>query len=550
MKSQFVAFTFPPSSSEDEYKDCQSDTSEYPSAISTENSFPSPSSIRRPPFFRTRNPKTPLYPSRCYALPPAGCMYARKAVEKRADGTEVLFPKDPSKCIQFVGVNAVSFNENNPSTLLTPLSNEECDRIFHKEEREAITIIEDEETLRNDSLLDTVDDMDEDSDIIPISRLRQFIRNDMGKVIPNKRFSTLGTPIRSPLDAIPARPVPQPKFFTFDEVSEIGDDSVAESLTPERDTGFFSSPHLEGIASVRDSLSSEADTPFRRLSIKELDMLSSQQSVGSQKEGLRSPRLSICQTPVSIAQTPRCLTGKIGAATVTKDGVSFFVAPKESEGDPKNSSLSSEVERRLSLTRQVDSIRRFCKEKMESMKSFQKSLQKVLDTKSPVLEKDYVINAIHSVLSSIDNAQYNIKMEMFESIAVESEYHLLKDGYPKTELWLMTMKKESMEFYSMELHMYGLTVLEMLDNVLCVRLECDNSCSLDIRLSTSNYSSVTTTLSVNTNGSKLFEGIVQNSGLYSVFRKEIHFHELHDYFHIIWCFCMRAKMEYRRRLRE
>ena len=92
----------------------------------------------------------------------------------------------------------------------------------------------------------------------------------MGKVIPNKRFSTLGTPIRSPLDAIPARPVPQPKFFTFDEVSEIGDDSVAESLTPERDTGFFSSPHLEGLASVRDSLSSEADTPFRRLSIKEL----------------------------------------------------------------------------------------------------------------------------------------------------------------------------------------------------------------------------------------------------------------------------------------
>lgn len=128
---------------------------------------------------------------------------------------------------------------------------------------------------------------------------------------------------------------------------------------------------------------------------------------------------------MSIAQTPRCLTGKIGAATVTKDGVSFFVAPKESEGDPKNSSLSSEVERRLSLTRQVDSICRFCKEKMESMKSFQKSLQKVLDTKSPVLEKDYVINAIHSVLSSIDNAQYNIKMEMFESIAVESEYHLL-----------------------------------------------------------------------------------------------------------------------------
>ena len=51
-------------------------------------------------------------------------MYTSKAVEERADGTEVLFPKDPSKCIQFIGVNAVSFNENNPSTLLTPLSSE------------------------------------------------------------------------------------------------------------------------------------------------------------------------------------------------------------------------------------------------------------------------------------------------------------------------------------------------------------------------------------------------------------------------------------------
>lgn len=51
-------------------------------------------------------------------------MYASKAVEERADGTEVLFPKDPSKCVQFIGVNAVSFDENNPSTLLTPLSSE------------------------------------------------------------------------------------------------------------------------------------------------------------------------------------------------------------------------------------------------------------------------------------------------------------------------------------------------------------------------------------------------------------------------------------------
>ena len=62
---------------------------------------------------------------------------------------------------------------------------------------------------------------------------------------------------------------------------------------------------------------------------------------------------------------------------------------------------------------------------MESLKKFQKSLQKVLDTKSPVLEKNYVMNSITSVLSSIDNTQYNIKMAMFDSIAVESEYHIL-----------------------------------------------------------------------------------------------------------------------------
>ena len=129
---------------------------------------------------------------------------------------------------------------------------------------------------------------------------------------------------------------------------------------------------------------------------------------------------------MSIAQTPRCLTGKIGAATVTDEGISFFISPEEeSEGDPKNSNMSQEVERRLSLTRKVDSICRFCKEKMESLKKFQKSLQKVLDTKSPVLEKNYVMNSITSVLSSIDNTQYNIKMAMFDSIAVESEYHIL-----------------------------------------------------------------------------------------------------------------------------
>ena len=102
----------------------QDEIYEYPSAISPPSKIPSPSSVQRPPFFRTRNPKTPLYPSRCYALPPVDCMYERKAVEERPDGTEELFPKDPLKCIKFIGVNAVSFDEDNPSTFLSPLSRE------------------------------------------------------------------------------------------------------------------------------------------------------------------------------------------------------------------------------------------------------------------------------------------------------------------------------------------------------------------------------------------------------------------------------------------
>lgn len=51
-------------------------------------------------------------------------MYENKAVEELPDGTEVLFPKDPLKGITFIGVNAVSFDEDDPSTFLSPLSRE------------------------------------------------------------------------------------------------------------------------------------------------------------------------------------------------------------------------------------------------------------------------------------------------------------------------------------------------------------------------------------------------------------------------------------------
>ena len=36
---------------------------------------------------------------------------------------------------------------------------QECNAIFNKKEREAFTIVEDEETLRNDSLLEEFDDV-------------------------------------------------------------------------------------------------------------------------------------------------------------------------------------------------------------------------------------------------------------------------------------------------------------------------------------------------------------------------------------------------------
>lgn len=92
----------------------------------------------------------------------------------------------------------------------------------------------------------------------------------MGKVIHNKRISAVGTPIQSPHDVIPTRRVPHPEVFTFDEPFEDGDNCTAESVISDGDPGFFSSPHLDGIESVRDSLSVESSTPFRRLSIQEL----------------------------------------------------------------------------------------------------------------------------------------------------------------------------------------------------------------------------------------------------------------------------------------
>lgn len=87
----------------------------------------------------------------------------------------------------------------------------------------------------------------------------------------------------------------------------------------------------------------------------------------------------------------------------------------------------------------------------------------------------------------------------------------------------------------MKLHAYGLTILDMQDNLLRVRLACDNNCCLDICLSTNNYNTVKTELGITTYGSELFKNIVKSSGLDSFFRKEIRFHELHEYFHTV-CF--------------
>ena len=65
-------------------------------------------SVKQPPFRRVRPIGSPLYPSYAYDIPEKGCI----------SHSGMSFKSDP---IQFVGVDIVEFDENDPTTVLTIL---------------------------------------------------------------------------------------------------------------------------------------------------------------------------------------------------------------------------------------------------------------------------------------------------------------------------------------------------------------------------------------------------------------------------------------------
>ena len=86
--------------------------------------------IQQPPFFRTRDFSTPLYPSNCYAVPKQPCMVDDPVVEVFDEiANRFIIPKRSDKLIKFVGVDAVSYEDAEPATHLQPLAREVSDRI-------------------------------------------------------------------------------------------------------------------------------------------------------------------------------------------------------------------------------------------------------------------------------------------------------------------------------------------------------------------------------------------------------------------------------------
>lgn len=126
--------------------------------------------IAQPPFFRTRDRRSVLYSSSCYRVPdrPA-CVDTPIALTWNEKDKRYFIPKKNKKEIQFDGVDAMEFRDSWPTTEYVPLSKEvrfidlnhskECDYLFNKQKQEAVIVVEDEETKRNDSLLDEIDEM-------------------------------------------------------------------------------------------------------------------------------------------------------------------------------------------------------------------------------------------------------------------------------------------------------------------------------------------------------------------------------------------------------
>ena len=126
--------------------------------------------IVQPPFFRTRDKRIVLYPSSCYQIPdrPA-CVDTPITLHWDEKEKRYFIPKNNNKAIRFDGVDAMEFRDSWPTTEYVPLSKEvhivdttnskECDYLFNKQKRVSVIIVEDEETKRNDSLLDEIDEM-------------------------------------------------------------------------------------------------------------------------------------------------------------------------------------------------------------------------------------------------------------------------------------------------------------------------------------------------------------------------------------------------------
>ena len=66
---------------------------------------------------------TPLYPSNCYAIPKLSCIIDEPVIEVFDDVTKRFrIPKNNSKIIKFIGIDAVSYEDTDPVTKLHPLS--------------------------------------------------------------------------------------------------------------------------------------------------------------------------------------------------------------------------------------------------------------------------------------------------------------------------------------------------------------------------------------------------------------------------------------------
>lgn len=135
----------------------------------------------------------------------------------------------------------------------------------------------------------------------------------------------------------------------------------------------------------------------------------------------------MCPTPISIAQTPRCRTGAIGAASVIQNEVSFFLPPSQNDdpkevGKPHAFDFDSPVIRRLSLSKQVDAIRNFCKSRTKSLSAFQIQLQKVLNTESMIMDLYSIIVKSYDINGEIDNLQYDIRTSIGHLCDLEGEY--------------------------------------------------------------------------------------------------------------------------------